>query len=343
MSDTRITLLDCTLRDGSYQIDFGFSAEETHALVLALEGAGVDRIEVGHGLGLGAQRAGAPAAAETDERYMSAARLAARTSKVGVFAMTAFASLDDLSAAHAAGMDFLRFGVDAARIETAEPFVRHACAMGLETTLFLMKSYTLPAAALRAFAPRVESWGASGAAIVDSAGGMTPGEVRDHVLALTETTGLEVAFHGHNNLQLAVGNAFAAVEAGATVLDASLKGMGRSSGNAQIEVLAAALRRAGYAVAADPIALAGVADTFITRDAFDGGISTTDLVQGMGLVHSGMQARIDRAAAEFGVDPAQLTLTVGALGGGLDLDVEAVRAAAAGMAAEPGAATSQAG
>lgn len=339
MTSTRIRLLDCTLRDGSYQVEFGFTAEETHAIVLALDSAGVDMIEIGHGLGLGAHQGGGPKAAECDVDYMRAARMAARRAKVGVFAMTAFACRDDLTAAREAGMDFVRFGVDAAQLEAAEPFVRHACALGLETTLFLMKSYTLPARTLRSFAPRIADWGAGGAAIVDSAGGMTPNEVREHVRALAETTQLEVAFHGHNNFQLAVGNAFAAVEAGARVIDASLKGMGRSSGNAQIEVLAAALIRAGYAVQADPLALAQAADTFITPEAFAAGTSKTDLVQAMGLVHSGMQPRIDAAAREFGLDPVQLTLSAGAERGGLDLDEQSVRDLAARMRAENKAAS----
>lgn len=328
MTQTRITLFDCTLRDGSYQIDFGFDANHTYALVQHLEEAGVDEIEVGHGLGLGAERTGTAPAGESDVRYMAAARMAARKAKIGVFAMPAFATLDDIGAAKDAGMDFLRFGVDAAKLETAEPFVRHAVELGLPVTVFLMKTYTLPVAELRRKAHLFEEWGAEAVAIVDSAGGMIPAQVRNYVRAITDKTSLKVAFHGHNNFQLAVGNAFAAVEAGATILDASLKGMGRSSGNAQIEVLAAGLKRAGYQLNADPIELAFVADKFITRAEFEGGITTTDLVQAMGLVHSGMQGKIDRAAREFDVDATQLTLKVGRLGGGLDLDLNAVRAAA---------------
>ena len=216
MTETRIKLFDCTLRDGSYQIDFGFNANHTYALVQALEDAGADYVEVGHGLGLGAERTGTAPAGESDARYMQAARMAASKAKIGVFAMTAFATLDDIDAAKAAGMDFLRFGVDAARIDSAEPFVRHAAGLGLETHLFLMKSYTLPVAELRRKAPRIAEWGAAGAAIVDSAGGMIPAQVRNYVRAITDTTSLEAAFHGHNNLQMAVGNAFAAVEAGTT-------------------------------------------------------------------------------------------------------------------------------
>jgi 4-hydroxy 2-oxovalerate aldolase len=46
-------LLDTTLRDGSYVINFQFSAEDTADIAAALDAAGVDLIEVGHGVGLG--------------------------------------------------------------------------------------------------------------------------------------------------------------------------------------------------------------------------------------------------------------------------------------------------
>ena len=41
MSGTYIELVDCTLRDGSYQVDFGFTAADTGAMVGALDAAGV--------------------------------------------------------------------------------------------------------------------------------------------------------------------------------------------------------------------------------------------------------------------------------------------------------------
>ena len=61
-----VELLDTTLRDGSYIIDFQFTAEDTALIASALESAGIRVIEVGHGLGLGAARAGKGDQASTD-------------------------------------------------------------------------------------------------------------------------------------------------------------------------------------------------------------------------------------------------------------------------------------
>src|SRR5437764_760423 len=59
-------ILDCTIRDGSYAIDFKFTAEDTALIAEQLDRAGLQYIEVGHGLGLGASEAGKGKAASRD-------------------------------------------------------------------------------------------------------------------------------------------------------------------------------------------------------------------------------------------------------------------------------------
>ena len=71
-------LMEVTLRDGSYVIDFQFTAEDTANLVSALESAGFRWIEIGHGLGLNAQDTGKRRAVASDEEHLAAAQQAAR-------------------------------------------------------------------------------------------------------------------------------------------------------------------------------------------------------------------------------------------------------------------------
>ena len=54
---------------------------------------------------------------------------------------------------------------------------------------------------------------------------------------------IEVGFHAHNNLGLAIGNTMTAIEAGADQIDGTLRGLGAGAGNAQTEVLAAVLNK----------------------------------------------------------------------------------------------------
>jgi 4-hydroxy-2-oxovalerate aldolase len=338
----QVALVDCTLRDGSYQVGFGFTAAQTRELARRLEDAGIDWIEVGHGLGLGAAASGRVPSAASDQAYIEAAKNALRRARLGVFAMPAFATNDDLSRAVDLGVDFLRFGTDAARFSDAEPFVRHASNLGVKVTTFLMKTYTIDPRVFSENVRRIVDWGSDEIAIVDSAGGMTPSMVREYVDIARAKTGLPIVFHGHNNLELAVGNAIAAIEAGASALDASLTGLGRSAGNAKIEALAIALPRCGYAVTCDALALARLANEFINeisshlnpRSSSQGdteeapGVAFVELLQGFAFVHSGMQPMIDRIAAEANVDAGSLTVAVGQIGHGLDVSENAVRKAA---------------
>jgi 4-hydroxy 2-oxovalerate aldolase len=54
---------------------------------------------------------------------------------------------------------------------------------------------------------------------------------------------IQVGFHAHNNLGLAMGNTLAALEAGADQLDGCLRGLGAGAGNAPTELLAAVLEK----------------------------------------------------------------------------------------------------
>lgn len=331
-SPEHIDILDCTLRDGSYQIDFGITRDQTRSIAAALQTAGVQWIEAGPGLGLGATRSGKAVSAESDRDYMEAVRQGAANSRVGVFAIPGIATLDDLDCAADMGMDFIRIGMDAVRFEDAGPFIEHARGLNLHATAFLMKSYTLPPEEMRKRAHCFTDWGTDAVAIVDSAGGMVPAQVAEYVGIVHDLGGPAVAFHGHNNLQLAVGNALVAVSAGASVLDATLRGLGRSAGNAQIEALTIALSHAGYHVDPDPRLLISAAERFVKPLDCDYGMGETELIQGRAFVHSGMQPVLEQAAGEFDIDLGDLIEAAGRKRGGLDLSKEEVLALAAGLA-----------
>jgi isopropylmalate/homocitrate/citramalate synthase len=95
--------------------------------------------------------------------------------------------------------------------------------------------------------------------LADTIGVAAPREVR----SLLERTGT-AGFHGHNTRNTGYANALAAVEAGATVLDASVGGLGgcpyapRASGNVATEDLAYLLEHEGVETGVDLDALIGI-------------------------------------------------------------------------------------
>ncbi len=306
-----LQLLDCTLRDGSYAINFQFTADETGALCRALEQVGLHWIEIGHGVGLGATARGYGAAAETDEAYMQAASEALQQARWGVFCIPGIATLEMLDQAAGMGMGFVRIGTNLETYRDVAPFVERARHHGLFVCVNFMKSYTEPPDTFARYAAEAARFGADLVYLVDSAGGMLPEEVARYLDAVAaEAPDLRLGFHGHNNLGLAVANSLVAVEHGAEFVDVSLQGLGRSAGNTPTEQLLCVLMRRGIDLDMDPVALFEVAERLVHPLVSNRGIDTIDVTAGLALFHSSYMSTIETYAREFRVDPRRLIIAV---------------------------------
>jgi len=124
-------ILDTTLRDGSYAVNFSFSINDTKILCKNLEEAGIEYIEIGHGSGLNSSNRGYGIAAQTDEEYMVAADEALTNSKYGMFCIPGIARLEDLDLAVEHNMSFVRIGTDVTKVPQSEDFIKRAKDLGL--------------------------------------------------------------------------------------------------------------------------------------------------------------------------------------------------------------------
>src|SRR6185295_3268285 len=114
-------ILECTIRDGGYAIDFQWPPNEIEQIVRGLANAGFTYIEIGHGLGLGASRTSTPARCSDDE--MAALAVEARGSaRIGAFFIPGVGNADDLRRFREAGGDFVRVGTDVSKSESAREF-----------------------------------------------------------------------------------------------------------------------------------------------------------------------------------------------------------------------------
>jgi 4-hydroxy-2-oxovalerate aldolase len=328
-------ILDCTLRDGSYVIDFGFTKADTFELLYALRRLGFPFIEIGHGIGLGASRKGMGVAAATDIEYMEAACLSPSDNRWGMFCIPGVASLDDVDLAAAHSMGFIRIGCEVANVEEAKPFIERARHHGIYVFSNLMKSYAAPVGEFVAAALKCVEYGAQCVYIVDSAGGMLPGEILDYTHALRDAwPGVKLGFHGHNNLGMGVANALACAAAGFDVIDTSLQGLGRSGGNVPTEQFISALIRAGYDVPYDPVAVMQAGDDLVRQ--YVQPISSLDVTAGLAQFHSSYMPRILSVAKAKRVDPRRLILAVSERDK-LNAPMALIEECAAGLAASPSA------
>lgn len=318
MPPRKILLTDCTLRDGSYQNDFGFTAQDTSALSAELDHAGFPEIEVGHGLGLmGASRFKRPAGAR-DEDYIAAARAAVKKGKLGVFSIPGIATPESVIAAARLGIDVLKIGVVAGNPAPAEALVKIAQDNGVTPFIFFMQSSLVPADALAADAVLAASWKVPAVYVVDSAGFMMPADVKAYVDQIRARADVSVGFHGHNNLHMVMANVIAAVEAGADRIDCTLRGLGRSSGNPQSEALALVLHRFGYVTGIDAGRAMAAADRHINTHLPGHGNDSVDMAVGFAGIHSRFLPDIERIATENGLSSIDLLLALGERGQATD-------------------------
>ena len=301
--------MECTLRDGSYVIDFQFTAKDTETISRALDLAGFPYIEVGHGIGIGASETTSHVAAATDLDYMKAASRGVQHGKWGMFCIPGIATLEDVRIAADNGMEFIRIGTDAAKAVTAEPFIKLALDRGMEVFANFMKSYVLAPEEFAVLAERSAGYGAQMVYLVDSAGGMLPNEVRDYMIcAKSRIPDLPLGFHGHNNLGLGVANSIASWEAGAKMIDSSLQGFGRGGGNTATEQIVSAMVRLGFEDFSDPIKVMTLGETLIRPLIDQRGLSSLDVVSGQALFHSSYMTKILNAAKKFRIDPRILII-----------------------------------
>lgn len=311
--DKRVQILECTLRDGSYLIDYQFTAEDTYIICVGLGRAGFELIEIGHGTGLGSSRADKGKAAAADEDYLEAARSALSESNAGfgMFFIPGIGKMDDIVMAADYGMSFIRIGTNITEVDQAKPYIEKSKELGLTVSSNLMKSYAVSIDELIRLAKKADEFGVDTITIVDSAGGMFPEDVKNSVLRLKDAIDKSIGFHGHNNLQLAIANTIEAVKAGADVVDSSLQGMGRSAGNAQTEVLVTVLEKFGYDTGVDAYKAMDIGERIVkpmmNREQ---GVDDISLISGIAQFHSSFYSIVYNAAEKYHVDPRRLIVEV---------------------------------
>ena len=152
-----------------------------------------------------------------------------------------------------------------------ERILAHALEDGLRATATLGTAFGCPfegrvdPARVLALAERFVAAGAQEIVFADTVGVGVPRQVRE-LVAEGLQLGVPVGVHLHNTRNTGLANAFAAVEAGATVLDASVGGTGgcpfapRATGNIATEDLVYLLHGEGVETGVDLDALVAVAE-----------------------------------------------------------------------------------
>lgn len=325
----KIHVLDTTLRDGSYAVNFSFTAGDTSLIVGELADAGVEFIEIGHGIGLGANK-GENKAAETDCAYIEAANQTKGNAKCGVFCIPGIASIAQLEEAIDSGIDFVRIGTDVTEVETSKAFIETAKKAGIMVMANFMKSYAVSPTVFAESVLMSEDYGVDAVYIVDSAGGMIHHQLEEYFEQIRKYTSIPLGFHGHDNLALAIANSLKAMELGMTYIDTSLQGLGRSAGNAATEILTALCEKRHYDIGIDLLKVLEVSEKFIRPFIEQKGKDRLDIISGYADFHSSYMKYIHYYAAKYLVDPLRLIIEISKVNK-IEIDFKAIERIAADL------------
>lgn len=312
MSKPFMRVVDTTLRDGMHSIAHQFTPEQVTTIAAAMDEAGIDTIEVSHGDGLGGSSLQYGKGYASDEAWLVAAAKGIKRAKLAVLLLPGIGTKRDLDMAADVGAKVARVCTHVTEADISEQHIGLAKKRGMETLCFLMMAHMAPIGVLVKNAKLMESYGADYVYVTDSSGFMLPSDARERVSALKGAlTTAKVGFHAHNNLGLAIGNTMAAIEAGADVVDGSLRALGGGGGNSPTETLIAVLNRAGYETGVDLYKIMDAAALVdpIKPPATES--ANASLMLGYAGVYSSFLLHSQRAAARFGVDARDILMELG--------------------------------
>jgi isopropylmalate/homocitrate/citramalate synthase len=233
-------LNDCTLREGEQSSSVAFTTAERCRIAEAIVAAGIPRLQI--------------ALSKTDARanrdVISAAAGADTEALILAFA-------DDwrqqMEIAVAAGVTILNVIVRASPrllellgsspddlVARSQESVAHARAIGARPVFSAGDTLRAEYPTLqRVYAAAIDS-GAEAIYVLDTSGCAAPSAVSRVVGEIAQEVDVPIGIHAHNDLGLALANALAAYEAGATLIDTCVNGMGDRCGNPSTDEVAVA-------------------------------------------------------------------------------------------------------
>jgi 2-isopropylmalate synthase len=237
----KVLILDTTLREGEQTPGVSFSIEDKLQIARKLDEIGINMIEAGHPV-------------VSKDVFEAVKRIAAERLSAEILAHSR-ALISDVDAAIKCDVDrvaiFLGVTKEKLRsmnidenkaIEMAVNSIQYAKDHGLKVR-FTAEDATradynfvvrICKAAIEAGADRIS--------IPDTVGCMTPFKIKELFSRLSSELNAELDAHCHNDLGMAVANALAALEGGATAVHTTVNGLGERAGITPLEPFAVALK-----------------------------------------------------------------------------------------------------
>jgi 4-hydroxy 2-oxovalerate aldolase len=240
-----IKLLDCTLRDGGYYVDWDFDESTVKKYLSAVAIAKIDIIELGFRF-LSVNKFLGAFAYSTDE-YLNSLNLPkgvllavmVNVSEIIQYKYGVDSAVTKLfSEKKKSPVDIVRVAVSVKEVETSLEVAKKLHDLGYRVFINLMQIDSVGTDELSNIASLISSWKVVEVLyFADSFGSLNPVLVGKIVDSLSIGWSGALGIHAHDNKGLALSNSLAAQKAGAEYLDSTFFGMGRGAGNTRTEFI----------------------------------------------------------------------------------------------------------
>ena len=238
-----LRVFDCTIRDGGLMNDSHFSDEVVKGVYDACVASGIDYMEMGYknSKKLHPRSEFGPwrHCDEEDLRRI----VGDNDTNLKLTAMADAEKSDyqeDILPASESVLDMIRVATYIHQIPVAIDMLHDAHEKGYDATVNLMAVSVVQERELDEGLELLMESPASVIYVVDSFGALYGEQVQDLVERYSKfatPAGKQVGIHAHNNQQLAYANTIEGIIHGATMLDASMPGLGRGAGNCPLELI----------------------------------------------------------------------------------------------------------
>ncbi len=235
-------ILDCTLRDGGYYNQWNFDYAKARDLMLDLNEAGVDIIEVGYKSNVKNEFAGLFKYCNESllfylrDFHQSEYAFMVDIKEFIVEHAIDIPSLDQIILDQKKSVfTWVRIASHFSTLETVPEFISYFKKKGYKTCFNLMGGSLLSEAQILKGIHKVNENPPDVFYIADSFGSFYPQDIKRLIHLIKNNFNGQVGIHTHDNQGMAFSNTLAAIEAGVDIVDGTLTGMGRGAGNLVLE------------------------------------------------------------------------------------------------------------
>ncbi|TGY95134.1 4-hydroxy-2-oxovalerate aldolase [Petralouisia muris] len=306
-------IFDSTLRDGSHAVKQNLTEKQIREYCKAIDGCGNYVCIVGHGNGLGASSIQMGLSGLDEIDMLKIAREELKKTSLGAFITVGFGTIkNQIIPAIEAGATIFCVACHCTEADTTKPHISYLVSKGIEVYGVLMMYHMASKERLLDEAKKIESYGAKGVILMDSAGTSTLEKVKDVVGYLSSELNITIGFHSHNNFGMAVALSYVAYQSGADIMDGTLRGFGSGAGNCQLEALVALFEKEGIKSGVNLKKMLEVSEKIVQPMwEYKTPVNDISIVSGYAGVVSTVKHKVLKIAQEYHVSGSDIFLELG--------------------------------